>query len=320
MLRPLEYLFRAEDHPDVLVGLGQADDAAVYRLDDERVLIFTTDFFTPVLDDAYTYGAVAASNSMSDVYAMGGEVTIALNIAAFPDCLPRETLTEILRGGAHKVAEAGGVVVGGHTINDDEPKYGLAVIGIARPNELITKDSARPGDQLVLTKRLGTGVITTALKRQVAEGRHVEGAVRSMLQLNRRASQLARRVGVRAGTDVTGFSLIGHALELARRSSVRIRIRHERVAFLDGSLEYGETGVFPGGTRNNAVYFGPSIQFPPDLPEFMRNLLLTPETSGGLLLAVAPDRLDALLKDCESEGQDAWVVGEVSAGSDLEVT
>ena len=303
----------------MLVGLGEADDAAVYRLNSEQALIVTTDFFTPVVDDPYTYGSVAAANAMSDVYAMGGEVLLALNLAAFPDCLPREVLTEIMRGGAEKVAEAGGVVVGGHTINDDEPKFGLAVLGMVHPDRFMTKGGARPGDRLILTKRLGTGVITTALKRQVAAPQHVAGAVDSMLQLNRRVARVAQRFGVRGGTDVTGFSLLGHGLEMAQRSAVGFQVRCEAVPFLDGATEYAERDVFPGGARNNMSYFGSWVEFAPEIPRHLRLLLFTPETSGGLLLCVSEGQLADFMQTCAAEGQEAWVVGEASAGSGIHV-
>jgi selenide,water dikinase len=291
----------------------------VYRLNDEQALIFTTDFFTPVVDDPFTYGAVASANAMSDVYAMGGEVLLALNIAAFPDCLPRAMLSEILKGSAQKVAEAGGVVAGGHTINDDEPKFGLAVLGMVHPDRLMTKANARVGDRLVLTKRLGTGAITTALKRQVAENEHVAGAVRSMLRLNRQAARIAVRHALKAATDVTGFSLLGHALEIGGQSEVRLRIDSRAVPFLDGAVQYGERDVFPGGTHNNRNYFGHLIEFSPDVAEHIQLLLLTPETSGGLLFAVPQEETDALMADCAAVGQDAWVVGEAVPGSGLEV-
>jgi selenide,water dikinase len=313
-------LFKAEDFPNLIVGLQEADDAAVYRLNDRQALIFTTDFFTPIVDDPFTYGGIAAANAMSDVYAMGGEVLLALNIAAFPDCLPRAMLSEILRGGAEKVAEAGGVVAGGHTINDDEPKFGLAVLGLVQPDQVMTKGAARAGDRLVLTKRLGTGAITTALKRQVAEPPHVDGAVQSMLRLNHQAAQIAQRHGIRAATDVTGFSLLGHALEIASQSGVRIRIDSRSVRFLEGAETYGERDVFPGGTRNNRDYFSPLVEFAGDVPEHIRMLLFTPETSGGLLLSIPPVTIEALLSDCAAWGQDAWVVGEATPGAGLLVT
>jgi selenide, water dikinase len=313
-------LFKAEDYPNLLVGLQEADDAAVYQLNDEQALIFTTDFFTPIVDDPFTYGAIAAANAMSDVYAMGGEVLLALNIAAFADCLPRPMLSEILRGGAQKVAEGGGVVAGGHTINDDEPKFGMAVLGLVHPDHIMTKSQAQVGDRLVLTKRLGTGAITTALKRQVATPEHVAGAVDSMLRLNRRAAQIAQQHGIRAATDVTGFSLIGNALEIGGQSGVRIKIHSQAVAFLDGAVQYGERDVLPGGTHNNRNYFGHLVEFSPDVPLHIQLLLLTPETSGGLLLCVPPEKINALLADCSAQGQDAWVIGEITTGVGLQVT
>ncbi len=313
-------MFKAEDFPNLLVGLREADDAAVYRLNDEQALIFTTDFFTPIVDDPFTYGAIAAANAMSDVYAMGGEVLLALNVAAFADCLPRPMLSEILRGGAAKVAEAGGVVAGGHTINDDEPKFGMAVIGMVHPDRLMTKSQAQVGDRVVLTKRLGTGVITTALKRQVAAPEHVAGAIQSMLQLSRRAAQIAQRHSIRTATDVTGFSLIGNALEIGGQSGVRVVLRSEEAPFLDGAVQYGERDVFPGGTHNNRNYFAHLIEFSPEVPLHMQLLLLTPETSGGLLLCVPPEKIDGLLADCSAQGQDAWVVGAITPGAGLLVT
>ena len=211
VLRPLQNMFRAEDYPELLVGLEISDDAAVYKINDEVAVIQTLDFFPPVVDDPYDYGAIAAANAMSDVYAMGGEVVLALNICGFPPDLPPDVVTEILRGGAEKVAEAGGIIAGGHTLDDKEPKYGLAVMGFVHPDCVAAKAGARPGDVLILTKPLGVGIITTALKGQVAEPGHVEAAVESMKKLNRRAARLMQSVGVNACTDVTGFALLGHA-------------------------------------------------------------------------------------------------------------
>ena len=208
-----------------MVGLASADDAAVYQISDDQALIFTTDFFTPVVDDPYTYGAVAAANAMSDVYAMGGQVVLALSIAAFPPKLPARVIGEILRGAAEKVAEAGGVIAGGHTIDDDEPKFGLAVMGTVHPSRVGKKGGARPGDQLLLTKPLGVGIITTAAKGDQADPAHVEGAIQSMIQLNRQAAELAQQVEFHAMTDITGFALLGHGYEMASASGVRLRIK-----------------------------------------------------------------------------------------------
>ncbi|MCJ7676700.1 MAG: selenide, water dikinase SelD, partial [Anaerolineales bacterium] len=223
-MRPLQDLFRPADYPDLLVGLGAPDDAAVWRLDEQRVLVVTTDFFTPVVDDAYDYGAIAAANALSDLYAMGARPIFALNVAAFPPDLPVELISEILRGGAEKVREAGAVLAGGHTIQDKEPKVGLVAIGLAAPGQLMTKAGARPGDVLILTKPLGTGVTTTALKRGAAEPADVAQAVRWMTRLSADVSSLAVEFGVRAATDVTGFGLLGHGLEMAEASSVALSL------------------------------------------------------------------------------------------------
>jgi len=319
MLCPLRDLFRAEDYPALLVGLGVADDAAVYRLSDDVALIQTVDFFTPVVDDPYDYGAIAAANAMSDVYAMGGEVVLALNVAAFPPKLPVEVIAEILRGGAEKVREAGGVIAGGHTVDDEEPKYGLAVMGHVHPERVVTKAGAQVGDVLVLTKPLGVGMITTAAKGEVAEPAHVAQAVDTMRRLNRRASQLMQQVGVHAATDITGFGLLGHAQEMAEKSGVRLRFEVDRLPFLDGAVEYAEGWLFPAGTCRNQQCYEPWVDFAPHLEEEMRMLLYTPETSGGLLLAVPPGKAPDLTSLFTREGQASWTVGEVVEGKGLQV-
>jgi selenide,water dikinase len=300
------------------VGLNSPDDAAVYRISDDQALIFTTDFFTPVVDDPYTYGAVAAANAMSDVYAMGGQVVLALSIAAFPPQLPASVIGEILRGAAEKVAEAGGVIAGGHTIDDDEPKFGLAVMGTVHPSSVGRKGGARPGDQLLLTKPLGVGIITTAAKGDQADPAHLEAAIQSMLQLNRRAAELAQQVSFHAMTDITGFALLGHADEMASQSSVRFRFELKRLPFLDGARAYADLWLFPGGTCNNERTFEGHVTFR-DIPDETQQLLYTPETSGGLLIALAPaeaDRLEALYGEA---GQPVWRVGEVLEGEGIEV-
>lgn len=279
----------------------------------------TLDFFSPVVDDPYTFGAIAAANAMSDVYAMGGEVLFALNIAAFPKWLDRAVLAEILRGGAEKVREAGAAIAGGHTIDDDEPKYGLAVTGIVVISELMTKAGARAGDQLFLTKPLGTGLITTAAKGGAAQPEHVDAAVQSMLQLNRLASRAARAAGVRAATDITGFSLLGHAAEMATASGVQLRFDLERLPILEGTRQYAEEWLFPGGAHSNREFFAPQVQFAGSISEEEQMMLFTPETSGGLLLAVPADKTDAFLAACQSLGQPAWHIGEVVPGSGIVV-
>ena len=301
------------------MGLDVPDDAAVYRLSDEVAVIQTVDFFTPIVDDPYAYGAIAAANAMSDVYAMGGQVVLALNIAAFPADLPEETIREILRGGAEKVLEAGGAIAGGHTVDDDEPKYGLAVMGIVHPDRVSTKAGARPGDVLILTKPLGVGIIATAFKSDQAEPEHVAVATEWMMRLNKKAAEIMQEFAIRAATDITGFALLGHASEMAERSGVRLRFRFADLPFHPGALRYADEMLFPGGANRNRDAFAPHVTFRGDLTPEMRLLLFTPETSGGLLIAVPPRVLDPFLARCEEEGQPAWVVGEVVEGEGVEV-
>ena len=310
-------------HPDLLVGLKTSDDAAVFQVGD-RAIIETVDFFAPVVDDPYTYGAVAAANAMSDVYAMGGEVLFALNVAAFPEDLPHEIVAEIVRGGAEKVAEAGGVIVGGHTVIDKEPKYGLCVTGIANPSDITTKDALRNGDLLVLTKPLGTGAITTAHKEQKVSAPDLEAAVASMLTLNRGAARLLREAGVRAVTDVTGFGLLGHASEMAEASGLLLRIDPTRVPLLPGVVEYARAGILPGGVgRNRAWLLGTGgisrvrVEIGDSVSPELSDLLMDPETSGGLLAGVAPDRLSGLLAAFDAAGLRCWVIGEAVPGSGI---
>ena len=313
-MRPLAEMFKPQDYPDLLVGLETGDDAAVYRVRDDLAIIFTTDFFTPVVDDPYEYGAIAAANAMSDVYAMGGEVVLALNICGFPKEMPAEIVSEILRGGGEKVAEAGGVIAGGHTLDDDEPKYGLAVIGFVHPDEVATKVGAQPGDVLFLTKRLGVGIITTAAKGGVAEEAHLRGVVEQMLLLNRKAAQLMKQVEYHAVTDITGFALIGHSYEVAELSEVTLRFRLDRLPFLPGATEYADDWLFPGGSSCNKDAYESRVSFAPGISEEMRMLLFTPETSGGLLICVSPDDADTLADLFAGEGQPYWIVGQAVEG------
>jgi selenide,water dikinase len=319
VLRPLAEMFRAEKYPDLLVGLEVSDDAAVYRISDDVAVVQTVDFFTPVVDDPYDYGAVAAANAMSDVYAMGGEVVLALNISGFPADLPSEIVGEILRGGAEKVAEAGGALAGGHTIDAKEPTYGLSVMGLIHPQRIWTKGGARPGDVLVLTKPLGVGIITTALKGGVADPGHVKAAVESMKKLNRDAARLVRRVAVHACTDITGFALLGHGYEMAERGGVRLRFHVEKLPFVDGAMQYAEDRLFPGGTCNNERAYEHAVRFGRGISEEMQQLLYTPETSGGLLVAVPADALETLTELFAAQHQPCWFVGEVMEGEGIEV-
>jgi selenide,water dikinase len=312
-------VFQAADYPDLMVGLNPPDDAAIWRLDEHRALVITTDFFTPVVDDAYDYGAIAAANSLSDVYAMGGQPFLALNIAALPPDLPTDLLGEILRGGAEKAKEAGVVIAGGHTIQDKEPKFGLVVVGFVDPAHLLTKAGAKPGDRLVLTKPLGMGVTTTALKREQAKAEDVAEAVMWMTRLNRTAGQLAVESALHAGTDITGYSLLGHSWEMAHASGVGMHFFYEQIPFLSGARAYAEAWTFPGGASDNRLNFGDHIRFDPHLDEAAQMLLFDPQTSGGLLLAVPPDKLPALLAHAAALEQPAWAIGEVTEGNLIEV-
>ena len=312
-------------HPDLLVGLKTSDDAAVFQVGD-RAIIETVDFFAPVVDDPYTYGAVAAANAMSDVYAMGGEVLFALNVAAFPEDLPHDIIMEIVRGGAEKVVEGGGVIVGGHTVIDKEPKFGLCVTGIADPKDITTKDALRSGDLLLLTKPIGTGAITTAHKEQRVSAAHLESAVASMLTLNRTAARLLRDAGVKAVTDVTGFGLLGHASEMAEASGLRLRIDSAKVPLLPGAVEYARAGILPGGVgRNRAWLLGTGddnqarVEIDDAVSPEIADLLMDPQTSGGLLAGVAPNKASELIASFEAAGLLCWVVGEALPGSGIVV-
>lgn len=308
-------MFNAADFPALLVGLEVPDDAAIYRLNADQAIIATVDFFPPVVDDPYAFGAIAAANAMSDVYAMGGEVLFALNLAAFPANLDISILTEILRGGAESVQKAGAAIAGGHTIKDNEPKYGLSVVGTIDPARLIAKGGAKPGDALILTKPLGTGVITTALKRDKAQKAHVDAAIASMMQLNRAAMQAAQAVGVHAMTDITGYSLLGHGHEMAHLSGVEFVFTFSAIPWLPGAVSYAEQNIFPGGTSNNREYYGPWVTFDPALSEESQMLLYDPQTSGGLLMAVDAERAAPLLEAMTLRGVQGWHIGRVESGA-----
>lgn len=311
MLQPLKTAFQPHQFPDLLVGLAVADDAAVYQLNNQQAVISTVDFFPPVVDDPYDFGAIAAANALSDIYAMGGQVLFAINLVAFPDNLDKAILQEILRGGAEKVAEAGGVIAGGHSVKDSEPKYGLAVTGLISPDRVKTKGGAQPGDALLLTKPLGVGVITTALKRGVAQPDHVQTAVTSMKTLNRQAAEAAQLSQAHAMTDITGFGLLGHAREMAQAGQVTFRFSLETLPWLPGTLDYGQADIFPGGTAVNRQYFASWVTFADTVSPVLQNLLWTPETSGGLLVALAPDAVAIFQAHCPN----AVVIGEVVEGN-----
>ena len=277
------------------------------------------DFFPPVVDDPYQYGAIAAANAMSDVYAMGGEVLLALNIVGFPEDLDPAILGRILQGGAEKVAEAGGVIAGGHTLYDAEPKYGLAVTGLVHPASVLSKAGARAGDALVLTKALGTGIVLTAAREDRDAAGHVDAAIASMLALNRHASHVAREAGAHALTDVTGFGLLGHAREIAARSGVRILIEAARVPALPGALEYAAQGIVTGGAGRNRAGLAGHVTIAEGIEPAVEHLLFDPQTSGGLLAALPPAAAKAMVARLHADGMAGAIVGRVEAGERVTV-
>jgi selenide,water dikinase len=319
VLQPLRDVFQPADFPNLLIGVEGPDDAAVYRISDDIAIVQTVDFFPPVVDDPYVYGAVAAANAMSDVYAMGGEVLFALQVAGFPEDQPHQLLAEIFRGGAEKVAEAGGVIAGGHTLIDAEPKYGLAVTGTVHPDRIMRKAGARPGDSLVLSKGIGTGIVLTAARADDCAPEHVDAALESMLQLNRHASHLALEAGAHACTDITGFSLLGHAEEVAKASAARIVIDAARILPLPGALAYARAGHVTGGANRNRRGLEGKVTLPEGLPEELEHVLYDPQTSGPLLIAVAPEKAEGLARALEQGGSAATIVGRVEAGSGVAV-
>jgi selenide, water dikinase len=312
-------LFVASDFPDLLAGLGDPDDAAVWKLDADRALVVTTDFFTPVVDDPFDFGQVAAANALSDVYAMGGQPFLALNVAALLPNLPVEVNAEILRGGAEICRQAGVVVAGGHTVQDKEPKFGLVVLGFVHPERLLRKAGARPGDLLVLTKPLGFGVTTTALKQGKADTEDVAEVVSWMVRLNRSAAALALEFDVHCATDVTGFSLLGHGLEMAEASSVCFRFTSQAIPFVSGAEKYANLWTFPGGASDNRLYYGPRVHFASGITEEKQMLLFDPQTSGGLLLALPPTQKATFFSRAREMDQPVWLIGEVRAGNGIEV-
>ena len=312
----------ADLHPDLLVGFEHGDDAAVYRLDEHVALVLTVDFFAPIVDDPFTYGAIAAANALSDVYAVGGRPITALNIAAFPRDLPMDIPAEILKGGAAKAAEAGAIIVGGHTVDDDEPKYGLSVVGVVEPGHQVQNSTAQPGDVLVLTKPVGTGVVTTALKNGNAVDDVLDAAVSSMLVLNRDPSEAMVQAGANAATDVTGFGIVGHLMTMMWASGTTGRIVRSAIPILPGVDDLLADGIAPGGTHRNIESCDDAVTWGDGIQEMDRLLLCDPQTSGGLLISIHSDAVDGLLNDLKGRGVSGSVVGEVTSftGKAVEVS
>ena len=308
-------------NPDVLVGLETGDDAAVYRLRPDLALVVTTDFFTPVVDDAYTFGAIAAANALSDIYAMGAQPLLAVNLVAFPiKELPGSLLADILRGGLDKVREAGIDILGGHSIDDHEPKYGLAVTGTVHPDRVVRNRGGRPGDRLVLTKPLGTGIITTAIKHQVAPPESEAAAIQGMLRLNRDAAEAMAPLAVHAATDVTGFGLLGHLHYLAKASGLSARVDAAAVPQLPGAEALADAGEVPSGTRSNERFLASRVHWPAVVSAARQTVLSDAQTSGGLLIAIDRGDADRLLEALNRRGVTGYLVGELTQGPPGEIT
>ena len=302
--------------PNLLVGASTRDDSAVYRINDELALVQSVDFFPPIVDDPYTYGAIAAANSLSDIYAMGANPLIGLNLVCFPMGLSKDLLAEILKGGADKMTEAGAIVVGGHTIDDAEPKYGLAVTGVIKPGDQVTNSGAFPGDHLVLTKPLGSGIVVTGRKAGKADKSIEDQAIAIMATLNKAAAEVMVQVGVNACTDITGFGLLGHLRETVEASEVGAQINLSNVPTIPGIWELAEMGVAPGGTRRNMESLQDAVVWEDDISEEAKVILSDAQTSGGLLMSVAPEKTTQLLKALKAAGvNDAVAVGEITADS-----
>ena len=318
VLRPLAAMFDPARYPNLLRGLDDPDDALVWKLDAERALVHTADFFPPVVDDPYAFGAIAAANALSDVYAMGGTPLFAINLVGFPDDMDPSVISEILRGGADKVKEAGAVVAGGHTTSDKEPKYGLAVTGMVHPDRILSKGGARAGDVLLLTKPLGAGILTTAGKQQSASTADMDVVIASMARLSASASRLLREAHphVHALTDITGYSLIGHAHEMAHLSNVALRFRMSDLPLLPGVAGYAKAGIVTGGARRNASHYGGFVATSRPLEPWQLDVLYDPQTSGPLLAAVEPTHAGTLVAAFRAAGEPVWIVGEAVAGTE----
>jgi len=295
---------------NLLVGIETSDDAAVYKLNEDMAVIQTLDFFTPVVDDPYTFGQIAAANSLSDIYAMGGKPTVALNIVCFPSCLPIEVLGEILKGGADKVIEAGAVVIGGHSVTDEEPKYGLSVMGMVHPNKILKNHGSNVNDVLIITKPLGTGIINTAIKGEIASKDAYNTAVKVMTTLNKYAGEIIARHSISACTDITGFGLMGHAYEMAKASNVTLKLYKDKIPFIKEAKEYAEMGMVPEGSYNNRHYLDGQYQFN-NVPEWQEDILFDPQTSGGLLVTCTREDSAAILEELNTLELKSTLIGEV---------
>lgn len=316
----LSKLPKNNDTENLLVGLDTSDDAAVYKLNDELALIQTLDFFTPMIDDPFIFGQIAASNALSDVYAMGGTPTVAMNIVCFPACYDMNVLAEILKGGFDKVKESGALLVGGHTVDDKEPKYGLSVSGIVNPNKVLSNANAKVGDKLILTKPLGVGILSTGMKEGLVSEDITKKVIDVMIHLNKYAAKSFESVKVNSVTDITGFGLLGHALEMAKASNVNIEIYSSKVPIIEGTVEMAKMGIIPAGMYRNKQYISKDVKLN-NIEQHIEDILYDPQTSGGLLISVREDLADILVNDMLKNGSiEAKIIGQVKVKSDKYIT
>lgn len=316
----LSQLPKNEENSNLLVGLDTADDAAVYKLNNEMALIQTLDFFTPMVDDPYIFGQISAANSLSDVYAMGGKPIVAMNIVCFPACHDMSILAEILKGGFDKVKESGALLVGGHTVDDKEPKYGLSVSGIVHPKKVLSNATAKEGDKLILTKPIGIGILNTAMKENLVSKEVSDKVIEVMVHLNKYAAKSFENIDVNSVTDITGFGLLGHALEMAKASNVSIEINHKDIPILDGAVDMANMGIIPAGMYRNKDYISKDVKIE-NINTAIEDILYDPQTSGGLLISVKEDLAEKLVKDIKLNGAiEAKIIGSVKKKSDKYIT
>lgn len=296
---------------NLLVGISTSDDASVYKITDDIALVQTLDFFTPVVDDPYVYGQIAAANSLSDVYAMGGEPKLALNITCFPEDLPKDIIKNILKGGHDKVREANAMIIGGHTVEDKEPKYGLSVTGFIHPKDVVTNCNAKPGDALILTKPLGLGILNTGIKAGIVSEEGYKTAVHTMSELNKFSKDAMMKVGVNSCTDITGFGLLGHAYEMAQGSKVTIKFNSVSIPIIEEALSLAKMGIIPGGAYRNMEYIKDYVKISESVPQEIADCMFDPQTSGGLLISLEKEKSDLLLNELKNSSTPYALVGEV---------
>lgn len=307
----MRLLPKVKKDENLLVGIETSDDAAVYKIDDNTAIIQTVDFFTPVVDDPYIYGQIAAVNSLSDVYAMGGTPKLAMNIICFPSCLDSNIVAEILKGGYDKIKEAGALLIGGHTIEDEEPKYGLSVSGFINPKDVVTNANAKVGDVLILTKPIGSGILNLAYRGELIKDKEYNSLIENMLTLNSFARDKMMEVGINACTDITGFGLLGHMIEMSEGSDVSIKLYSKEIPILEGALEYAKMGLVPEGAYSNEKFIKDKIKVNDTVERVLLDILYDPQTSGGLLISVAKEKSNKLLELLKENTTDYSVIGEV---------